>query len=109
MAGPVAKVARVSGALVIAAVLGATMADRRGLGLGLLAFVVYGLIFGVAALSFSRLRQWSARHVLLDSLVFVPLVFFALLLIPALPWWGAALIALGAGMIFVPVAVRRRS
>jgi uncharacterized membrane protein (DUF2068 family) len=107
--GVVAKVARIIGALGLAAVIGSTTADRRGWALGLLAFLVYGSLLGVAALSFARVRQWSAHHVVLDSLAFIPFAFFALLLIPVLPWWGAALISLAAGMIFVPFAVRRRT
>jgi len=105
----VGRVVRIIGALALAAVMGWTMVDRRGWVLGLLVFVVYGPLLGATALSFDRLRQWSARHVVLDSLVILPLVFFALLLIPMLSWWGAALIALLAGMIFVPFAVRRRT
>jgi uncharacterized membrane protein (DUF2068 family) len=107
--GVVAKVARVIGALALAALMGSAMADRRGWVLGLLVFLIYGSLLAVTALSFGRLRRWSARHVVLDALAFIPLTFFALLLIPVLPWWGAALISLAAGMIFVPFAVRRRT
>ncbi|WP_203862191.1 hypothetical protein [Plantactinospora mayteni] len=67
------------------------------------------MILGVGALSFSRMRRWSADHIVADSLAFVPLLFFALLFIPALPWWGAALIAVVVGAVFVPLAVRRRT
>ncbi len=107
--GVVATAARIIGAVAVAAAMGSGMAGRRGWVLGLLAFLVYGSLLGVAALSFARLRQWSARHVVMDSLVFLPLAFFALLLIPTLQWWGAVLISLVAGMIFVPFAVRRQN
>jgi predicted MFS family arabinose efflux permease len=89
--------------------MGSTMAGRRGPVLGILAFLAYGSLLGVGALSSSRLRRWSAEHIVLDSLIVVPLAFFALLLIPMLPWWGAALIALATGAIFVPFAARRRT
>ena len=42
-------------------------------------------------------------------MLFVPLCFFALLLIPALPWWAATLIALALGVVVVPLMVRRRT
>jgi phosphoglycerol transferase MdoB-like AlkP superfamily enzyme len=97
------------GALALAALLGFGMSDRRGPVLGLLAFLTYGSMLGAAAaLSFSGLRRWSAAHVVLDGLFVVPVMFFALLLIPMLPWWGAALISLVAGAVFVPIAVHRR-
>lgn len=77
--------------------------------MGLLAFVTYGLLLGPAALSMSRVRRWSADHVVLDAAFFVPLFFFALLLVPVLPWWVAALAAVATGAVFVPFAVRRRT
>ena len=108
-AGVIGKSVRIVGAVSIAAAMGWTMAGRRGPVLGILAFLAYGALLGVGALSFSRLHRWSADHVVLDSLIVVPLAFFALLLIPMLPWWGAALTALATGMIVVPFAVRRRT
>ncbi|MFC5003844.1 hypothetical protein ACFPIJ_39225 [Dactylosporangium cerinum] len=44
-----------------------------------------------------------------DAAVFVPLVFFGVLLVPALPRWGAALIAGAVGAVFVPVVVSWRT
>lgn len=38
-----------------------------------------------------------------DAALFVPLLFFGLLLVPVLPWWVAALIAVAVGAVFVPV------
>jgi hypothetical protein len=61
---------------------------------------------GASALSFGGL---STDHVFLDALMLVPLCFFALLLIPVLPWWAAALIALAIGVFVVPLMVRRRT
>lgn len=103
------KVGRLAGALVLAALIGYPIADRRGPILGLVAFLVYGALLGFAAWrSFADMRRWSAEHVVLDALGLVPLVFVALLLIPGLAWWAAALIALAAGMVFVPLVVRPR-
>jgi voltage-gated potassium channel Kch len=94
------KIAYVGAALIFAAFLSDRMADRRGWALGLLAFLVYGSIFGAVALSLSGVQRWSARHIVLDSLISVPLCFFALLLIPALSWWAAAVMSLVVGGAF---------
>ncbi|UQU68269.1 hypothetical protein COUCH_19140 [Couchioplanes caeruleus] len=107
--GTAARLARLIGGLLIAATVGWVTAGRRGWVLGVLAFLVYGLLMSLAALFPADLRRWSARHLVLDALVIVPLAFVALLLIPPLPWWAAALLAMGAGAVFVPVSVRRRS
>jgi hypothetical protein len=105
----VGRIARVVCALLLALLVSSAIADRRGWVLGSLAFLMYGSLAGAGALSFSGLRRWSAQHVVWDALVVVPLSFFALLLIPALPWWGAALIALTIGVLVVPFMVRRRT
>ena len=70
---------------------------------------MYGSLAVAGALSFAGLRRWSADHVVLDSSLLVPLTFFALLLVPALSWWAAALIALAGGALVVPFAIRRRT
>ncbi|MEU4777183.1 hypothetical protein [Micromonospora sp. NPDC023633] len=75
----------------------------------MLAFLTYGSLLGAAALSFSRVRRWSADHSVADAAVFVPLLFFGLLLVPVLPWWVAALIAVAVGVVFVPIVVHRRT
>jgi hypothetical protein len=85
------------------------MAAGGGPVFGILAFLAYGALLGVGALSVSLLRRWSADHLGPDPLIVVPLAFYALLLISMLPWWGAALSALATGMILMPFAVRRRS
>ena len=100
---------RLLAGLALAVLMGWSMAGRRGPVFGILAFGVYGALLFPAALSFSGLKRWSADHVLLDSLMIVPLSFFALLLIPVLPWWGAALLAVGVGAVLVPIGVRRRT
>ena len=103
------RVVRVAGGLGLAALIGSAIAGRRGPVLGVLTFLVYGVLMAAGAWSFAGLRRWSARHVLLDRLIFIPLAFIALLLLPALPWWGAALIALVGGAAFVWLAGRRRA
>ena len=102
-------VVRVVGALGLGALVGSETAERRGVVLGVLAFLLYGVVMAAAVWSPAGLRRWSARHVLLDRLFFIPLAFFALLLIPALPWWGAALIALVAGAMVVALVTRRHN
>lgn len=107
------KVTYLGCVLVAAGLVGLTVADRRGPTLGVVAFLVYGSMLGfVAWRSVADLRRWSVERVVLDTLGFVPIAFVALLLIPALAWWAAALIALialVAGMVFVPLVVRRRN
>nr|WP_296076607.1 hypothetical protein [uncultured Actinoplanes sp.] len=107
--GLVGRIARVAGVLLLALLISSTIAERRGWILGSLAFLMYASLAGAGALSFSGLRRWSADHVVLDAMLFVPLCFFALLLIPALPWWAATLIALALGVVVVPLMVRRRT
>ena len=103
------RIVRVAGALGLGSLVAATIADRRGPVLGILAFLLYGVLMAAAVWSPAGLRRWSARHLLLDRLLFIPLAFFALLLIPALPWWGAALIALVAGAMVVALVTRRHN
>jgi hypothetical protein len=54
------------------------------------------------------MKRWSARHVVADSLVVIPALFFALLFVPPIPLWVAACIALVVGTVVVPLTVRRR-
>jgi len=94
-------------ALGLGALAGETIEDRRGPVLGILAFLLYGVLMAAVMWSPAAMRRWSARHPVLDRLIFVPLACFGLLLIPALPWWGAALLAVVAGAAFVTFATRR--
>ena len=102
------RVIGVLGSLGLAALIGTSMAERRGPALGVLTFLVYGVLMTAGAWSFAGLRRWSARHVLLDRLLVIPLAFIALLLIPVLPWWGAALIAVTGGAVFIWFLHRKR-
>ncbi|WP_433615431.1 hypothetical protein ACQP2P_11560 [Dactylosporangium sp. CA-139114] len=106
--GSTGKAVRLAGATILAALMGSGMTVLRGPVFGLLAFAFYGLIFGIGAVSMSRVRRWSAEHMVADASFIVPGMFFALLIIPVLPWWAAALIALAAGVVVVPFMVRRR-
>lgn len=109
LGGRAGKAVRLAGAVAVAGVVSLNMAERRGPVVGLLAFLTYGLLLGSVALSMSRVRRWSADHVVLDAALVVPLSFLALLLIPVLPWWVTALAAAATGAVFVPFAVRRRA
>jgi hypothetical protein len=106
--GAVARAARLAGVVACVAFVAVWMAERRGLVLGLLAFVTYAFPLGAAAWSMSWLRRWSDRHIVVDASFLVPFLFFALLLIPVLTWWVAAAIALGIGAAVVPLSVHRR-
>lgn len=97
-------------ALVAAGLIGLMIADRRGPVLGLVAFLVYLPLVSIpVSWSFADRRRWSAEHVVLDALRLIPISFLVLLLTPGLPWWGAALISLVAGMVLVPLVVRWRT
>jgi hypothetical protein len=102
------KIVRLAGALMLAAFAGRGMAHLRSPVWGLVVFVVFGLVLGIGVISMSWVRRWSADHVVADASCIVPFMFLALLLIPVLPWWIAALIALLAGAVLVPLMVRRR-
>ncbi|MCM0674033.1 hypothetical protein NCC78_04855 [Micromonospora phytophila] len=82
--------------------------QERGVVVGVVTGLVYLVLLLAMAVSPRRVVEWSARHDVADATLFVPLAFFALLLLRPLPPWGAALIALGLGAMFVPLAVRRR-
>ncbi|GAA2371054.1 hypothetical protein GCM10010170_072290 [Dactylosporangium salmoneum] len=99
---------RLAGVAIQAAFVAAGMAYVRGPVWGLVVFIFVGLMFGIGAVSMSWVRRWSAKHVVADSLFIVPFIFLGLLIIPVLPWWAAALIALAAGSVLVPFMVRRR-
>jgi predicted permease len=66
------------------------------------AAVVCGLFVLFGLLGWERLRAWSERHPLLDSLVIVPLLFLGVAYFTRLPVVFCVLIALVAG---VPLAV----
>jgi hypothetical protein len=102
-------VVRLGGSLMLAAFFAQAIADRRGWVLGVVAFLVYGSVFGAVSLSVDAVRRWSARHVALDAALFVPFSFGPLLLIPALSWWAAAMISVAAGTLFVPFVVHRHA
>ena len=55
----IGKVVRVDSAVSLVDVMGLSMAGRRGPVFGILAFLVYGSVLGVSALSYPRLRRWS--------------------------------------------------
>ncbi|MGI5180329.1 hypothetical protein ACQEVZ_28830 [Dactylosporangium sp. CA-152071] len=99
---------RFTGAVAFAGLVGFEMSDRRGPVLGALAFLVYGVLLSAYALSMSRVRRWSAEHPVVDATVVAPLSFFALLLVPGLPWWAAAVIAVAFAGVFVTVTLYRR-
>ena len=82
--------------------------QQRGPVLGVAALLLLGPVFVWSAASPAGFRRWSSEHIVADSAFFIPLVFFALLLIEPLRWWLAALIALGVGAVVVPLMARRR-
>jgi hypothetical protein len=75
---------------------------KRGVAVGTVAVVVYGSLTLSCLLAWERVRDWSKRHPLLDSLIFVPLLFLTLAYVTRLSTAICVLIALAAGP---PVAI----
>lgn len=69
----------------------------------------YGILFVGYAISPQHIQEWSKNHAYLDAMLFIPFLFFAmLLLLPQAPIWILALVAVGIGGATVPLMVRRR-
>ncbi len=83
--------------------------DKRGIIVGVLAFIVYGGVFLVAAFDHRRTTAWSRRHFGLDSALIVPLAFLALAYLTDLALVVCLALAFAAGAVQVPVALSRRS
>jgi hypothetical protein len=82
---------------------------KRGVAVGTVAVVIYGSLTLSCLLAWERVRDWSKRHPLLDSLIFVPLLFLALAYVTKLSTALCVLIALIAGPpVAVLAFVRRR-
>jgi hypothetical protein len=83
---------------------------KRGAVVGVIAVVVYGLLSFSCLLAWERVRDWSRRHPLLDSLIIVPLLFLALAYVTRLSTVICGLIALIAGpLLAAPAFARRRA
>lgn len=95
-------------AVVLAILLPAALWDERGALVGIVAFLVYGGVFLVAAFKHDDLLAWSRRHPALDSLIIVPLAFLALAYLTDLGSGLCAAISAAAGLILVSVAGWRR-
>ena len=96
------------GFVVLAVVLPLGLWHRRSVEVGIVAAVVYGWIFLVAAFNHSAMLAWERRHVVLDSLLIVPVAFLGLAYLTSLSLWLCIAAAVGAGVVFVPVALWRR-
>lgn len=95
-------------AVVLAVALPLALWDKRGPAVGIVALVVYGSVFLIAAFNHRRMRAWSRRHVALDSLLIVPLIFLMLALVTNLSLALCVAIAAAAGAVLVPFMVWRR-
>jgi hypothetical protein len=93
--------------LLVCIAVAAALAVKRGVVVGALAAVVYGGI-GLSTLAWQRTANWSKRHRLLDSLLIIPLLFFAIAYITKLPTGICLLIALLAGLALVGLSAALR-
>lgn len=83
---------------------------KRGVVVGVVAVIVYGLLSLSCLLAWERVRDWSKRHPLPDSLVIVPLLFVALAYVTRLSTVICILIAAIAGpLLMAPAYARRRA
>ncbi|MEV4417819.1 hypothetical protein [Catellatospora sp. NPDC049609] len=94
--------------MLILAGIGLSMTRYHGWPLGLTAVVFYGGMFGVPLWRPRATREWSTRHVAGDALLFVPTVFFAVLLVPGSSVPVAAAVAVGVGAVAAPLMIRHR-
>ncbi|MDQ1724760.1 MAG: hypothetical protein QOG52_1788, partial [Frankiaceae bacterium] len=97
-------------AVVLATLIAAGLASKRGVLVAAIAAVVYGLMAICWAFARERTVAWSKRHPVLDGLVAVPLLFLALGYITTISTGLCAVAALLAGGLFVGLAaaLRRR-
>jgi MFS superfamily sulfate permease-like transporter len=98
---------RLIGCLALIAVAAGLVA-KRGVVVGVVAAVVYGLIGLSQLLAWERMTDWSKRHPLLDSLIIVPLLFLAVAYFTKLSVAICVLIALLAGLLLVALGLVRR-
>ena len=83
---------------------------KRGVAVGVVAVAVYGLLSFSYLLAWERVRDWSKRHPLLDSLAIVPMLFLALAYCTRLSTVICVLIAAIAGpLLMTPAHARRRA
>ena len=82
--------------------------DKRGAAVAVIAAFSYGILFGLAVLTPRPWAEWSRRHVVLDALIVVPLMFVALAYITNMSLVLCVVVALGTAAVTVPLAVRRR-
>lgn len=82
---------------------------KRGAAVGIVAFLFYAGVMIGATFRPDRVAAWSRRHVVLDALVILPLAFLALAYLTTWSLAACALVAMAAGAVVVPLAVRRPS
>jgi hypothetical protein len=85
------------------------LTEKHGIVIGVLAGLVYGAL-GIVPLAMNRVSSWSKAHPLLDSLIFLPLLFFALAYLTPLSLILCLVITTAAGVpwLFLAAYTRRR-
>ena len=86
------------------------LGSERGVVVGLIAGVVYGALFVLAAFRHAELVAWSRAHPYLDLLWLPPLAFVACAGLSDWPPWVCVAVALGGSAVVAAlvVALRRR-
>lgn len=94
--------------VIVSVILVIALTAKRGWAVGAVAALVCGGMF-FAALRWDRLLRWSAKHPVLDSALFGPLLFLALAYITNLPTATCFAIALAGGAAFMGLTAVLRS
>lgn len=95
-------------AVVMTILLPVELGAKRGVLVGLLAFLVYGGVFAHGTFNHQRTLAWSRRHPAMDASLIIPLTFLGVAFLTSLSLWLCLLIAIAAGGVLIPVALRRR-
>lgn len=89
--------------------LGYVMAQERGVALGVVAFSVFAVLMFPQAISPGRVATWTARHPILDGMIFAPLLFLCLALWTTWPWWACLMVGIaGYAVLMIATLGRRR-
>lgn len=83
------------------------LAAKRGVLVGVVAAVVYGLLTIPVAVSPQTIISWSRQHPVLDGSVLGPLVFLMLAYITSWPLWVCVTVGLACVVVGAMLGMRR--
>lgn len=84
------------------------MIERRGVAMGVLAALIFGALAVSSWLPTDVVIRWSARHPVLDRLLFAPILFCGLAFFTPLSLWvSLGIAALGTAVLFGVARLRQ--